>query len=229
MTTIIRPIGGGSTISELPAASFKNLRSRETSSRPRSCDVGRLKKARCPPTRNTNSSFPCGWTSPSCSTSSTASLQLRLWGSLPSRRFWYNDSMCLLISLSLLMESWRVVISIALRLLRLPGRRQSDRSLGSEQKKSECLLQVKPDSFIAMAEIPDGDVLPNVQFEITAACCQHESAADCWRPDDLVFHQPLDVLQHRVSVVTGFGERGVGVGAEQHGVRAVDANQAQLA
>src|SRR5208283_118534 len=34
---------------------------------------------------------------------------------------------------------------------------------------------------------------------------------------------------HRVSVVTGFGERGVGVGAEEHRVRAVDPDETQLA
>src|ERR1700729_532245 len=58
---------------------------------------GNIKNPGCLPTRNSNSSSPCGWTSPRCSKSSTASLQLRLWGRLPLRRFWYSDSRCLLI------------------------------------------------------------------------------------------------------------------------------------
>src|SRR5580658_9135554 len=101
MTTIIR-LGweGPSTCSPDPA-SFRNLRSRETSSTPRSWVFGRLKNVRWLPTRNTNSSPPCAWTSPpKYSTSSTASLQLRLWGSFPLRRFSYSDSRCLLIARS---------------------------------------------------------------------------------------------------------------------------------
>src|ERR1700722_963528 len=101
MTTIIRPDWAGSSTGDPDLfasgpASFKNLRSRETSSTPRSWVCGLLKKTRWPPTRNTNSSSPCGWTSPRCSISSTASLQLRLCGSLPLRRFRYSDSRCLL-------------------------------------------------------------------------------------------------------------------------------------
>src|ERR1700730_1999399 len=37
------------------------------------------------------------------------------------------------------------------------------------------------------------------------------------------------MLQHRVPVIAGLSERGVGVSAEQHRVRAVDTNQTQLA
>src|SRR5271170_7309527 len=102
MTTIIRPDWARSSTGEPDlfasgTASFKNLRSRETSSTPRSWVCGFLKKTLWPLTTNTNSSLPCGRTSPKCSISSTASLQLKLWGSLPLRRFWYNDSRCLLM------------------------------------------------------------------------------------------------------------------------------------
>src|SRR5262249_14312868 len=41
--------------------------------------------------------------------------------------------------------------------------------------------------------------------------------------------QPLDVLDHRVAVIAGLADRGVGIGAERHRVRAVDARYAQLA
>ena len=44
-----------------------------------------------------------------------------------------------------------------------------------------------------------------------------------------IVDQPLDVLEHRVSVVAGLGKRGVGFGAEQHRVGPVDADETQLA
>src|ERR1700722_11659278 len=122
----------------------------------------------------------------------------------------------------LLSESSRI-------LLRLRGRNQRDGSFGSEQKESECLLQVQGDSGIGVAEIADGNILADVQIEIAATGGQHEGAGNGGRPDDLIFDQTLDVLEHRVSVIAGFGERGVGVGAEQHGVGAVDTDEAQPA
>jgi len=68
-----------------------------------------------------------------------------------------------------------------------------------------------------------------MQIEIAATSGQHESAGNGGRPDDLIFNQPLDVLQHRVSLVAGLGECGVGVGTEQHRVGAIDPDETQLA
>ena len=45
----------------------------------------------------------------------------------------------------------------------------------------------------------------------------------------LSIDEPLDMFQYRVTVIAGLGERGVGVGAEQHRVGAVDADEPQLA
>src|ERR1700722_4807901 len=98
----------------------------------------------------------------------------------------------------------------ASRLLRLRGSSQRDGSFGGEQKA-------------------DRDVLANGQVEIAATGSQHESAGNGGRPDDLIFNQPLHVLEHWVSVIAGLGERGVGVGAEPHGIRTVDTDQTQLA
>ena len=113
-------------------------------------------------------------------------------------------------------------------LLRLRGRNQRDCDLGGEQEKRERLLQVQADGSIVVVEVADGDVLADVQVEITATGGQYESAGNGRGPDDLIFDQALDVVQHRVSVVTGFGERGVGVGAEQHSIRTVDTDETQL-
>src|ERR1700722_539786 len=117
----------------------------------------------------------------------------------------------------------------ASRLLRLRGSSQRDGSFGGEQKKGERLLQIQPDGGVAVAKIADRDVLANVQVEIAATGSQHESAGNGGRPDDLIFNQPLHVLEHWVSVIAGLGERGVGVGAEQHGIGTVDTDQTQLA
>jgi hypothetical protein len=57
----------------------------------------------------------------------------------------------------------------------------------------------------------------------------HEGAGDGGGPDDFIFDQPFDVLQHRVSVVASFGEGRIGVGAEQHRIGPVDTDEPQLA
>ena len=66
------------------------------------------------------------------------------------------------IQISLLMNAWRGMVSIASSLLRLRGRNQRDSGLGGEQEESECLLQVQADRGIVVAEVADGDVLPDV-------------------------------------------------------------------
>jgi hypothetical protein len=108
----------------------------------------------------------------------------------------------------------------------LPSREEpAHGGLAREQQKSERLLQIQADSGIGVAEITDGDVLADVKVEIAATGGQHESTANSGGPDDLIVDKPLDVLQHRVPVVAGLGECGVGVGAEQHRVRAVDTDE----
>src|SRR5580658_11171147 len=105
--------------------------------------------------------------------------------------------------------------SLASTLLRFRRRNQRDRSLRGQQQESERLLQIQADRGIGVAKITDGDILPNVKVEIAAASGQHESAGNRGCPDDLIVDQPFDVLQHRVSVVAGFSERGVRISAEQ--------------
>src|SRR5580704_14311288 len=80
-----------------------------------------------------------------------------------------------------------------------------------------------------MAQIAYGDVLADVQVEISATSGQHESAGDGGSPDDFIVDKTLDVLQHRVPMVAGFGKCSVGLGTEQHRVRAIYADEPQLA
>ena len=117
------------------------------------------------------------------------------------------------------------MVAIASRLLRFRGRKQRHCSLCGEQQERERLLQVQADGVISVAEITDGDVLTDVQIEIAATGSQHECAGNGGGLDDFIFHQPFDVLQHRVSVVAGFGECSIGIGAEQYGIGAVDTDE----
>ena len=82
---------------------------------------------------------------------------------------------------------------------------------------------------VGVAQIADRDVLAEMQVEVAAAGRQHERAGNRGSPDDLVVDQPLDVLDHRIAVIAGLAQRGIGVGAQHHRVRTVDAGEPQLA
>ena len=74
-----------------------------------------------------------------------------------------------------------------------------------------------------MTQVADGHILSDAELEIATAGRQYEGTLDSRRPDDLV-HEPFDVLQHRIAVIPGFRQRGVGRGTEEHGVGAVYSN-----
>ena len=80
-----------------------------------------------------------------------------------------------------------------------------------------------------MAQIADGYVLADVQAEVAAAGCEHECACDCRRPYNFAIHKAFDVVKYRITVIAGLAKAGVGIGAEQHGIWTVDADQTQLA
>ncbi len=67
-----------------------------------------------------------------------------------------------------------------------------------------------------------------MQLEVAAAHGQHAAACERGRPDDFAVHDPLDVLDNRITLIACLPERGLCVGAEQHGVGAVDAGKPQL-
>jgi len=62
-----------------------------------------------------------------------------------------------------------------------------------------------------VAEVADGSVLADVQFEVAATGGQNDGARDAGRPDDLVVDQPLDVLEDGIAVITGLGQLSIGV------------------
>src|SRR5580704_6686919 len=101
--------------------------------------------------------------------------------------------------------------------------------LGREKQKGKRLLQVQCDSRIGVAQIPNGDVLANVQVEIAATGSHHKCALDSGGPDDLVVEETLDVFEHGISVIAGLRQRRVCVCAEQYRVGAIDAYKPQLA
>src|SRR5580704_10019677 len=111
------------------------------------------------------------------------------------------------------------------RLRRLLRRRQRDRGFAGKDAKNECLLEIQPHSGIRVVEIANRNILSEGELEIAAARGQDERTFDGWRPDQIAVDDTLDVLQDGVSVIAGFGERGVFVGSEQDRVRAVHADE----
>src|SRR5258708_31433171 len=90
------------------------------------------------------------------------------------------------------------MVSIVLTLLRFRGRNQGDGGLGGEQEERKCLLQVQVDGSIVVVEVADGDVLADVQVEITATGGQYESAGNGGGPQYFFFFPPPHALpQHR--------------------------------
>src|SRR3546814_9940978 len=79
-----------------------------------------------------------------------------------------------------------------------------------------------------MVVIPDGKILTEMQFEVSAPCGEHTAAVDGGGPDDFAVQDALDVLDDGVAFIAAATERRVGVRAEQNGVRAVYAGQTQL-
>src|SRR5580704_8415137 len=79
-----------------------------------------------------------------------------------------------------------------------------------------------------MAQIPDRYVLSNMEIKVATTGSEHKGSLDGRSPHDLAIHQPLDVLQDGIAVVAGLAQPGIGVGAQHHGVRTVDADLAQL-
>src|ERR1700730_3002671 len=71
-----------------------------------------------------------------------------------------------------------------------------------QQKKGETLLQIGPNRGIGMAQITNGNVLANMQVEISAAGGENKGAADRRGPNDLAVNDPPKVLQYRVPVVS---------------------------
>src|SRR5215472_9922524 len=66
-----------------------------------------------------------------------------------------------------------------------------------------------------------------MQIEIAAAGGQDKRPGDRRRPDYLAVDDASEMLQYRIAVVSGFGNGGIGVGAQQHRVRAIDTYQTQ--
>jgi hypothetical protein len=87
--------------------------------------------------------------------------------------------------------------------------REHNGCLAGQEAKGEALLEIKPDDRVGVSEIADGDILPDVEFEITSARGQDKRALYGRSPDDVAFDNALDVLQDGISVITGFRKFGI--------------------
>jgi len=60
-----------------------------------------------------------------------------------------------------------------------------------------------------------------MERKIAAARTEDDRAVDRGRPDDFVAHQPTNVFEQRIAVVTRLADLGIGVGAKHCLVRSV--------
>src|SRR5579862_3298863 len=111
----------------------------------------------------------------------------------------------------------------------LRWRTKRNRGFRGEVEEGECLLQIQANVRIGMAQVADGSVLANLKIKVAAARGDHERTVNGGRPDDFSFNESLDMVKHRISIVAGFGELGIRVGAEQNAIRPIDADKPQLA
>ena len=58
-----------------------------------------------------------------------------------------------------------------------------------------------------MAAIADGQVLAEVELEISPSRGQHEAALDAGRPDDLAFHKTSEMLENRIAFFAPAADR----------------------
>ncbi len=57
-----------------------------------------------------------------------------------------------------------------------------------------------------MTEIADGDILSDIELEVTSACGQNIRALDSWSPDKIAVDDTLDVLENGITVIACFRE-----------------------
>src|ERR1700684_3726612 len=84
--------------------------------------------------------------------------------------------------------------------------RKHDGRLACEEAKGEGLLKIKANGRVRVREITDGDILPEVEFEIATSRGQDKGTLNGWSPDDVAVDNALDVFQDRVAVIAGFRE-----------------------
>ena len=90
-------------------------------------------------------------------------------------------------------------------------------------------MQVEFDSLICVSQISNGDILSNVQIEISPTGSHDKGALNGGSPYDLIVDQPLHMLQHRIALITGLSQFRIGIGAEEYRVRPIDAYESQAA
>ena len=63
-----------------------------------------------------------------------------------------------------------------------------------------------------MAEVADGKILPDIQFEVAATGREHEASLDGRSPNNLSVHEALNVLQDRVALFAASADGGAAGG-----------------
>jgi hypothetical protein len=108
----------------------------------------------------------------------------------------------------------------------LGGRGEGDGGFRGEVEEGKRFLQIKANVSVSVIPVADGGVLTDMKIEVAATGRDDESAVNGGRPDDFAFDQVFDVFEDRIAVIAGFGELGIGVGAEQDGLGTIDTDKA---
>src|SRR5699024_1725895 len=90
-------------------------------------------------------------------------------------------------------------------------------------REGERFGEVELDVLGVVREVPDRQVLADVQGEVAAARGQHHRPVHPGRPHDLAVDEALEVLLDRIAVVGGLRDRGERLGVQQDRVGAVHA------
>ena len=80
-----------------------------------------------------------------------------------------------------------------------------------------------------MAEITNGEVLTDIQFEVPTARGEHEPALNGRRPDDPAIHHTLDMMKDRIPIVASAGHGCVCARPKHKCIWSIAAREAQLA
>src|SRR5580692_1644399 len=92
-----------------------------------------------------------------------------------------------------------------------------------DHPEAEALLDVEPDDVGVVIEIADGEVLPTIELEVTAAQAEHDATLDAGCPHQGSAEDLAQMIEKEMAAILGaLDDHGVDVWAEGQSVWAVD-------
>jgi hypothetical protein len=79
-----------------------------------------------------------------------------------------------------------------------------------------------------VTEVADGNILPNVQFEIAASRREHKGAANRLGQHNVAVDDSLYMFQDRVTIIAGFCKPRIFDCSQQDGIRSTDTRETEF-